>query len=65
MKAVLEPNEILIRQVPNKRCPNGHYYITEISPPKAGGRWSKVCYTLEEVVQWIRETFEPETAPRE
>lgn len=64
MKAVLEPNEILIRQVPNEKCPNGCYYITEISS-KSTATWSEVKYTLEEVVQWLCETFEPEIPPKE
>jgi len=64
MKAVLEPNEILIRQVPNEKCPDGNYYITETFPPEAGGAWSNVYYTLEEVVQRIYDIFEPKSAPR-
>lgn len=62
MKAVLEPNEILIRQVPNEKCPHGCYYITEVSP-KSTETWSTVKYTLEEIVQWLYETFEPKSAP--
>lgn len=58
MKAILEANEILIRQVPNEKCPGGHYYIVEISP-KSVATFSTVRYTLEEAVQWIYDTFEP------
>jgi len=63
MKATLESNEILIRQVLNERCPGGNYYITEISP-ESTATWSRVKYTLEEVVQWLYEIFEPEPAPK-
>ena len=29
MKAVLEPNEILIRVMPSKEVPSGHYYALQ------------------------------------
>jgi len=29
MKAVLEPNEILIRVMPSKEIPSGHYYTLQ------------------------------------
>ena len=52
MKAVLEPNEILIRVMPSKEAPSGYYYTVQTK------EFFRVYDDLPEMFDKIGETLE-------